>query len=316
MDAFELLKNDHKKVSQLFEEIESASGQTKTQLFSSLKKELDLHAHVEETVFYPALENTEAAREITLEAYEEHKVVKALLSELGSGGAPNDEWDAKFTVLKENVEHHVEEEEGELFSKARQALTKEQIERFGVEMEAEKSRKQGGAPRPSTPEAARRDSQSASQKDSQSASQKNESPGVLQRIASLVGLGDKSASGSKNAGKKRGTATTKRATPKKASAKRSSSKQAKKSAAKKSGTKKLGAQRSTTKKSTAKKSAVKESAGKTRSAGTAKRASKAGRSKSTKRQASVGARSSARKAARPAATKKAGRGATKRRRAK
>ena len=100
MDAFELLKQDHKKVSKLFSEIESASGQTKSQLFDQLKAELDLHAHIEETVLYPALENTEEAREITLEAYEEHNVVKDLLGELANAGAPNDEWDAKLTGVE------------------------------------------------------------------------------------------------------------------------------------------------------------------------------------------------------------------------
>jgi hemerythrin superfamily protein len=116
MDAFELLRKDHKKVAQLFKEIEAASGQSKKPIFSRLKSELDVHAHIEEKIFYPALENKEEARDITLEAYEEHKVVKDLLAELASGNAPEDEWDAKLTVLKENVEHHVEEEEGELFS--------------------------------------------------------------------------------------------------------------------------------------------------------------------------------------------------------
>ena len=139
MDAFELLKKDHKKVSQLFKEIEAASGQRKKEIFARLKTELDVHANVEERIFYPALENKEEARDITLEAYEEHKVVKDLLGELESSNAPEDEWDAKLTVLKENVEHHVEEEEGELFSKARQALSKQEIEELGVEMEAEKA---------------------------------------------------------------------------------------------------------------------------------------------------------------------------------
>jgi hypothetical protein len=138
MDAFELLKNDHRKVSTLFKEIESASTEAKSEGFAKLKAELDLHANMEETIFYPALDNTDEAREITLEAYEEHKVVKELLAELD--GAPVDEeWSAKLTVLKENVEHHVEEEEGELFSKARQALSQEEIDELGDEMESAKA---------------------------------------------------------------------------------------------------------------------------------------------------------------------------------
>lgn len=286
MDAFELLKNDHKKVAQLFKEIESASGQQKTQLFSRLKRELDVHAHIEEKVFYPALENTDEAREITLEAYEEHKVVKDLLAELAGGGAPNDEWNAKLTVLRENVEHHVEEEEGELFGKARRALSREQIERFGAEMEAEKARKQGSNPPPqATPQPAKSPAQEGL---------KAESPGVLQRIAKLVGLGDSSSGGTK----KRKASGTKKSAGKKTTSKRKPSKQSTKSAT----TKRAG----TTKKSTTKRSSQ------------ARGASKAGTSKTTRRQASSRARTSAKKTAPRSAGSKKGRGraAAKRGRAK
>lgn len=142
MDPFELLKKDHETVSNLFKRIESASGRVKLIRFRKLKNELDLHAHIEETIFYPALKNAEESRDITLEAYEEHKVVRDLLAELAGAKKPTDEWTAKLTVLKENVEHHVDEEEGELFSKAKDVLTDEQAEALGDQMAAEK-RKQG-----------------------------------------------------------------------------------------------------------------------------------------------------------------------------
>ena len=195
MDAFELLKKDHKKVSQLFKEVEAASGQTKKQIFSRLKNELDVHAQVEERIFYPALENQEEARDITLEAYEEHKVVKDLLGELASGNAPDDEWDAKLTVLKENVEHHVEEEEGELFSKARKVLSRRQIEELGVEMEAAKAGQQdGAAAAESNAPPKKKVSNSAAASTTVKESKTKESPGVLKRLASLVGLGGSSTS--------------------------------------------------------------------------------------------------------------------------
>ncbi len=198
MDAFELLKNDHKKVSQLFKEIEAASGQAKKQIFSRLQSELDIHAHIEEEIFYPALENKGESRDITLEAYEEHKVVKDLLAELANGGGPSDEWDAKLTVLKENVEHHVEEEEGELFSKTRKVLSKEEIERCGAQMTAEKSsQKREGA---AQPQRAKRQAGAAQSPKKQS--QESESPGVLKRIASLVGLGSSSSSNKKKTASK------------------------------------------------------------------------------------------------------------------
>ena len=97
--------------------------------------EVDVHAHIEETIFYPVLKKAEESRDITLEAYEEHKVVKDLLAKLAAG-KPGDQWNAKLTVLKENVDHHVDEEEGELFDKAKNVLTDEQAELFGDEMAA------------------------------------------------------------------------------------------------------------------------------------------------------------------------------------
>jgi len=197
MDAFELLKKDHQKVSQLFTKIESASPQAKLQLFAQLKAELDLHAHIEESVLYPALENTDEAREITLEAYEEHKVVKDLLAQIDSDGAPDEQWDAKLKVLKENVEHHVEEEEGELFSKARKALGEPRIEELGLELEAEKTRAAVG--KTAAPEPAQEAEES--------------SPGVLQRLAKLVGLGSDTSADSDTTAMKRSARTKKASAP-------------------------------------------------------------------------------------------------------
>src|SRR5215208_3133684 len=121
MDAFELLKADHRKVEELFEELESASGKTKISVFNQIKTELELHTQLEEKIFYPALEKPSETHDLTLEAYEEHDVVKKLLRELSRAKTPNEEWEAKAKVLQENVEHHVEEEENQLFPKAEKA---------------------------------------------------------------------------------------------------------------------------------------------------------------------------------------------------
>jgi hemerythrin superfamily protein len=145
MDAFNLLKADHRKVEKLFSQLESASGQAKMRVFEQIKTELDLHTHIEEKIFYPALEKPKQTHDLTLEAYEEHNVVKKLLQELSRAKTPNEEWEAKAKVLQENVEHHVEEEEKELFVKAEAALSEEQIEALGEQMEAEKERKQRGS---------------------------------------------------------------------------------------------------------------------------------------------------------------------------
>jgi iron-sulfur cluster repair protein YtfE (RIC family) len=141
MDVFALLKADHERVAGILETIAETTERAvkgRDEAFTRVKTELDLHAMIEEQVFYPALEEAEETRDIVLEAYEEHRLVKQLLSELEQGGKDTEEWTAKFKVLKENVEHHVEEEEGELFPKARQALSKEDIEALGERVEQAK----------------------------------------------------------------------------------------------------------------------------------------------------------------------------------
>jgi len=145
MDPFELLKADHRKVEELFTQLESASGKQKLAVFGQIKTELELHTHIEEKVFYPALEEPEETHDLALEAYEEHAVVKDLLKQLGRARSADDEWEAQAKVLQENVEHHVEEEENELFPKAESALGEEELEELGDRMEAEKARKQRGS---------------------------------------------------------------------------------------------------------------------------------------------------------------------------
>jgi iron-sulfur cluster repair protein YtfE (RIC family) len=145
MNAFQLLKEDHQKVSGIFQQLEPTTERaekTRTELFARLKDELDVHARIEETIFYPAIKQEAETREIVLEGFEEHHVVKMLLKELEALPVDTEQWTAKLKVLQENVEHHVEEEEGEMFQKARQVLTEEQINRLGARMEEEKKRLQ------------------------------------------------------------------------------------------------------------------------------------------------------------------------------
>jgi hypothetical protein len=213
MDAFELLKADHKKVSGLFDELEAATGKAKLSVFDRIKTELDLHTHIEETIFYPALEKPEETHDLTLEAYEEHKMVKTLLAELSGARTADDEWQARAKVLRENVEHHVDEEENELFDKADDALSDEEIEALGQRMEAEKARQQGRTGRPAS---------------AQKSTPKKK--GIVSRIAEFVGLGSssskkaapakKAASKKKSAGK---AATKKKAAGKKGAGKKAAS---------------------------------------------------------------------------------------------
>ena len=138
MNAFTLLKEDHEKVSGIFAKLEETTERaekTRTELFAQLKQELEIHAHIEETIFYPELKREAETREITLEGFEEHHVVKMLLKELDDMSVDSEQWTAKLKVLKENVEHHVEEEEGEMFQKARQVIDEDEINRLGERMQ-------------------------------------------------------------------------------------------------------------------------------------------------------------------------------------
>jgi hemerythrin-like domain-containing protein len=138
MNAFQLLKEDHQKVSGLFQQLEPTTERaekTRTELFAKLKEELDIHARVEESIFYPAIKQAAETREIVLEGFEEHHVIKLLLKELDEVPVDTEQWTAKLKVLQENVEHHVEEEEGEMFQSARQVLSEDEINRLGTQME-------------------------------------------------------------------------------------------------------------------------------------------------------------------------------------
>ena len=150
MNAFTLLKNDHDKVAGILEKLDETTERavkTREELFAQLKTELDIHAEIEETIFYPELEKHDETRDITLEGIEEHRIVKELLAELDTMAKDDEVWTAKMTVLKENVEHHVEEEEGEMFPKARKALTEEEIEALGTRLEAAKKKQKAAISR-------------------------------------------------------------------------------------------------------------------------------------------------------------------------
>ena len=199
MDAFNLLKADHRKVEDLFSELEAARGQARLRVFDQIKTELDLHAHIEEKIFYPALEKPRQTHELTLEAYEEHAVVKKLLRELSRAKTANEEWQAQAKVLQENVEHHVQEEENELFKKAAKVLSKEEIDELGELLAAEKNRKQKSAAGKSA-SAKKGASKSASKTKSASTAAKR-----TRSQAAKKGGRKKAASGSKSRSRKTAT---------------------------------------------------------------------------------------------------------------
>ena len=142
MNVFDILKEDHRKVDGIFQQLEPAAEDgTRQQLFRQLKQELDLHAHVEETILYPALKEAAQTREITVEAYEEHAEVKQLLARIEQTPPGDGKWTDLVAELRHNVEHHVEEEESELFGAARDVLSGAQIDE--ITRRVEEAKQQG-----------------------------------------------------------------------------------------------------------------------------------------------------------------------------
>jgi hemerythrin superfamily protein len=137
-DAIVLLKDDHKTVEQLFKKFEQAGDRafvTKRRLVDSIIKELTTHAYIEETIFYPAARAAVPQTEDhVLESVEEHHVVMWMLSELSKLDAEAENFDAKVTVLIENVRHHVEEEEQDWFPQVRQAMGRKEMQELGARM--------------------------------------------------------------------------------------------------------------------------------------------------------------------------------------
>jgi hemerythrin superfamily protein len=147
MDALELLKQDHQTVKELFEQAEGMEdGKEQRQIFTQIKKELETHARIEETVFYPAMQKHEELKDMVLESIEEHKQVKTLLREMDDLAKDSDKFEPKLKVLMENVEHHAEEEEeGKMFPKVRKLIDQAALEELGQELEKAKGKKSKAA---------------------------------------------------------------------------------------------------------------------------------------------------------------------------
>jgi hemerythrin superfamily protein len=144
MDALKLLHEDHAKVKELFEETEGAADQKeKERIFDDINSELETHARIEETVFYPAMKEHEELKKMVLESIEEHKQIKLLLKEIDNLKSESEKFEPKLKVLMENVKHHAEEEEeGKMFPKIRQICSQQDLDNLGRELEAAKNNKQ------------------------------------------------------------------------------------------------------------------------------------------------------------------------------
>ena len=145
MNAIRLLKNDHEDVKKMLSELDDTTERavkTREQTFTKLKADLEVHEAIEEEIFYPALKEHPKTKDIALEGYEEHHVVDTVMGEMLDLPVSDETWTAKFTVMKENLEHHIEEEEGEMFKQARQVFDDAELEDLGNRMEMRKKERQ------------------------------------------------------------------------------------------------------------------------------------------------------------------------------
>jgi hemerythrin HHE cation binding domain-containing protein len=137
MDPRQLLKRQHREVRALFKQIENAKGRQARSLLEELATNLELHMRLEEEFFYPAIQELSArgAEDMAMEAFEEHGVVKLVLKQLPRVDPSDERFHAKMTVLQELVEHHVEEEEKEMFKQA--GKLGDRLEEVGEQMQRE-----------------------------------------------------------------------------------------------------------------------------------------------------------------------------------
>jgi len=153
MDALTLLKADHQKVKKIMGELEKTTERgvkTREELFGKLVGELTVHERIEEQIFYPRVRDaakTKEVKEIVAESFEEHHFVNVVIAEIKATPFDSEDWAAKFSVMKENIEHHAfEEEEGEMFPKVQKLFDKDELEQMGTEMEELKLQLQEQAP--------------------------------------------------------------------------------------------------------------------------------------------------------------------------
>ena len=151
MDATKLLKSQHAEVKALFKKYESATSSTQKQtLFEQIADALAGHCTIEEKIFYPSV-YIGPLKDALEEAVEEHLAAKRVIADLLEMKAGDEQFDAKMTVLKEEIEHHVEEEEGSLFPEVEENFPAEELSAMGDQMKALFDELEEGEPRKDIP---------------------------------------------------------------------------------------------------------------------------------------------------------------------
>lgn len=142
--VFDVLKQDHRNVQHLFGRILKEHKRS-DETFNEIKQELRVHMAAEEKFLYPVLENNEKVKDMILESYEEHSVGKEMMEKLEHDSKDDAHWLAKVKVLNDVIEHHIGEEEGMMFPKAKNILSKQQSEEITGLIQQEKSEASAGS---------------------------------------------------------------------------------------------------------------------------------------------------------------------------
>ena len=138
-DAIEILEREHREFEAILKQGEGTTERarkTRRELLDRLTALLNAHELMEEKILYPALQAHPQARDIVLEGYEEHHVADLIVAELHKVATDDEAWGAKFKVLKENIEHHIKEEEGEMFRLARGIFSRDELRELAERMQA------------------------------------------------------------------------------------------------------------------------------------------------------------------------------------
>ena len=132
MDIFEHLIQEHQQAKQLMEQLKEKPAKRE---FQQLSKALEQHMGAEERVVYKAMDKYSELHMHVLESIEEHKVAKRVMGEIGRMEPKDEKWQAKFKVMKEAIEHHIEEEEGTIFPQAQQVMDAQMVQELDSKYE-------------------------------------------------------------------------------------------------------------------------------------------------------------------------------------
>ena len=140
MNAVELLKADHDVVRKLFQDVKESDESKHPPIFEKIKAELDVHAHIEETIFYPKMQadGDKELVDLVLEGIEEHRQMKMFLKQIAALSDDSEQFEPKLKVLMEDTDHHVKEEEDEMFPLVKDQFDSAVLNQLGDKMVAEK----------------------------------------------------------------------------------------------------------------------------------------------------------------------------------